>query len=455
MVNFQLIIDKIWSLPKLTNCDVDIAIENQPFFYVPSIISLSLECVTILQSALRLNQINRLFERTPNLKRLSASINSFCGDNYMRILHHITSPLSMLIRLNICFPNCFDISTVIVFLQNIPNLRHLNIDIHFALIEGHQWEQIIRNYLPKLKTFQLKMKKIFFSDQNIQEQADELINSFRNSFWIDEHQWFVRCFTWDRAIHLCTLSKQYDPYESVHPDSWRSTYPHDNQQEFYNHMTSIDDKTFFDQSISSNISLPNIKYLRIKLPINDQFWSIVPNLNQLRILVISYHFNTFQSQLQAILDRVPCFYRICINQCTSLCLQTSLFKYTKTSVRELNLRYCHHYFNEKECIIASTRSSLGVQCEVLSIQVINPESIIYLVKNMIKLRMLRISRSPKKNYKELQLTRKQYDTFREGEKLNTRDGRNTSHSHSHTVTYSHFFSFCHIHARYLYERKFF
>jgi hypothetical protein len=42
---------------------------------------------------------------------------------------------------------------------------------------------------------------------------------------------------------------------------------------------------------------------------------------------------------------------------------------------------------EEECILLA-RSPLGVQCEALSIQVNNRESIIYLVKNMIKLRIL-------------------------------------------------------------------
>jgi hypothetical protein len=66
-----------------------------------------------------------------------------------------------------------------IFLQNIPNLCYLDINIFSALIDGHQWEQIIRNYLPKLKTFRLKMKKKLFGEQNLEEGIDELMNSFR------------------------------------------------------------------------------------------------------------------------------------------------------------------------------------------------------------------------------------------------------------------------------------
>jgi hypothetical protein len=106
-----------------------------------------------------------------------------------------------------------DIWNVIIFFKNIPNLRHLYINIWSELIDGHQWEEIIDNYLPKLKTFALKMRNKLSFDENIQERADRLINSFRSSFWIDKHQWFVRCLTQNRTIYLHTLSSASNYYE--------------------------------------------------------------------------------------------------------------------------------------------------------------------------------------------------------------------------------------------------
>ncbi|CAF5117888.1 unnamed protein product, partial [Rotaria sp. Silwood1] len=64
---------------------------------------------------------------------------------------------------------------------NIPNLRRLNIHLNSNLIDGHQWERIIRDYLLKLKIFQLEMKEIIVDD-DIEEQMDALVNSFRISF---------------------------------------------------------------------------------------------------------------------------------------------------------------------------------------------------------------------------------------------------------------------------------
>jgi hypothetical protein len=230
-----------------------------------------------------MNQINQLFEYTPQLKYLSTFVIDLTKENYNG------SPLPTLIQLKIYSICSSNIWKVIIFLQNIPNLRHLDIKIWFELIDGHQWEQIIENYLPQLKTFALTMRNKLSFDENIQKQADRLINSFRSSFWIDKHQWFVRCLTQNRTIYLHTLSKS-SYYEAMPLDSLRSTYPHDNQpHEFYDVKISIYNDTFFDHPTSSYVRLPNIEILHIKLPLNDQFWSICPNLNQLGSLTISCH----------------------------------------------------------------------------------------------------------------------------------------------------------------------
>ncbi|CAF5043198.1 unnamed protein product, partial [Rotaria sp. Silwood1] len=55
------------------------------------------------------------------------------------------------------------------------------IRLSYELIDGYQWEHIIRYYLSKLKVFDLKMVKEPPLDQNIQERVDELINLFRSS----------------------------------------------------------------------------------------------------------------------------------------------------------------------------------------------------------------------------------------------------------------------------------
>ena len=379
--NFQLIVDSIWSLSKLSCCYFDIRIEKKRIFYIPTVISSSLEVIDIMNSKLQLNQINRLFCSTPRLKNLRTSIECISGDDY------VVSPLPTLIKMNLLVFLESDASNINILLRNMPELRHLDIDILYELIDGHQWEEIIRNYLPKLKTFRLCMEKDLSFTGNIQERVEKLVDSFRSSFWIDEHQWFVRCFVWKKTIHLHTLFDTFKNSDVMFPDLWQSTYLHDIQQDFYNSMTYILDETLFDQAISSHVHLINIDYLHIEIPINDQFWSVIPNLNRLYSLTVSSHADTFQSQLQALLDRAPHLEILTISQDANLPLQTSLFKYINRSVRELNLQNYNHQFNTKECFELS-HSPLGAHCEVLYICVDSCESIISLVENMHTLRAL-------------------------------------------------------------------
>jgi hypothetical protein len=95
---------------------------------------------------------------------------------------YIPSSFSTLNRLKISFSDIFDYPKLVVFFQNTPNLRYLNIKLLSTMIDGHQWEHIIGNYLLKLKTFQLRMRKELFHVSNIEERVNELFDSFRTPF---------------------------------------------------------------------------------------------------------------------------------------------------------------------------------------------------------------------------------------------------------------------------------
>ncbi|CAF3981790.1 unnamed protein product [Rotaria sordida] len=385
-VNFQLLIDTIWNLPKLRYCHLDFPTQGQEKFFISTKMSSTLEYVNMLEYVLTWNEMNRLFQCTPRLKQLSilVYIHSSNDNDYV-----LFASLPILIDLHIDIWSTFDVSKMISFLKNIPNLRRLNVTLWYNIINGYQWEEIIRNYLPKLKIFRVEMRKKLFLDENMQERIDQLINSFRSSFWIEEHQWFVRCLTVKKTIYFYNLPSSFCICENKLPDLWRSTYPDDNQQEFYNNITTIHNEIFFNQLILPEFRLRNINDLHIRLPINDQFWSIVPSLERLSSLNISYHTDHFQSQLQALLDRAPHLRYLCIDQDQSLPLQISLFKYTNKSVRELNLQNYNYSFDEEECM-RLCHSPLGIQCQILFIHVKNRQSIIILVKNMINLQVLHI-----------------------------------------------------------------
>lgn len=381
--HFQSIVNNIWSLPKLIHFECDVICIVRPGFSAAVKISSSLQRLSLVQRRTTLNQINQLFEYTPHLKHLSIIVKHLIDSDYL------PSSFPTLINLNIHVSNVFDMSQIIYLLQNIPNLRRLNINLKSNLIDGYKWEQIIDNYLPNLKIFQFQMQHILDFNQNIQEKLTELIHPFRSSFWIDKHRWFVRCFTCQTTIYLYTLSNTLQYWLDKPPDSFISTHTDDNLQKFCHDIIRISYETEFDYPIPSYIRLTNIKHLRIELPINDQFWFIIPNLNQLHSLTILKNIDTFQSQFQALLDRAPNLYRLTIEEYESLPSQISLFKYMHASIRQLNLETYGHYFNEENCM-ELIRSSLCIQCEQLSINVTSPECILCLVKNMINLRFLNV-----------------------------------------------------------------
>jgi hypothetical protein len=116
-IDLQSMVNNIWSLPKLTHCYFGMTIKQRCCFCMPTVISSSLECITLFQHEFEMNQINQLLEYTPRLKHLSECYLTSINDNY------IASPLPTLIHLKIKFYRD-DVSKLIIFLQNIPNLCH-------------------------------------------------------------------------------------------------------------------------------------------------------------------------------------------------------------------------------------------------------------------------------------------------------------------------------------------
>ena len=382
-VNCQWIIDQIWSLPKLVSCHLYMSRRGENHFYVPTIQSRSLEHISLFLHDLQWNDLNQLIESTPNLKSISTSV-KYSSDH-----SHAESVLRILTKCTLYLVDVSIVPTMNIAFPSMSGLRSLDVYMWDGLISGCLWERIIRHSLPQLKIFHLTMEKIFFHEENLEEKVDELFNTFGTSFWIDEHQWFVRCFTMDTTIYLST--RFITPYcsDTLSLNLWRSTYPDDDQKQFYNNITRISNETFFDKStIFSNIRFSNIEYLCLKLPFNDQIYSIISDFKRLKTLSIVSYVDRYSSQLQTLLGRVPCLQKLSISQDTSLPLQSSLFKQKNTSIRELHFfSYNCYYFNENECLLLIC-SPLAIQCEVLSIQVQNRQSVISLVKNLLHLRSL-------------------------------------------------------------------
>jgi hypothetical protein len=66
----------------------------------------------------------------------------------------------------------------------MPNLSELIIETDGVSIDGNQWEQIIINNFHKLKVFRLLMFDVIDAEKNINEEIDQLLESFQTKFSI-------------------------------------------------------------------------------------------------------------------------------------------------------------------------------------------------------------------------------------------------------------------------------
>jgi len=215
-------IDCIWSLPKLTQChfyNTTVYRADCLDLPEPTIISSSITHLSVIGLDYPSLSLALLFERTPNLQYFSISY-SRGGSNKFP-----TSPVLLITSLDMSLPTmCSDL--LIEILPWMPNLYRLKVSCGVHL-DGSKWEEIISNYLPKLKIFHLREKSYWPNERFTEENIDKLLDTFRSAFWLDEHQWFVQC-NWSRAQGICrlyTLPYAFDDFDIISSLQQKSTCP--------------------------------------------------------------------------------------------------------------------------------------------------------------------------------------------------------------------------------------
>jgi len=299
-------LNNIWNLPKLICFHLKIRTINISLLSL-TITSLSLENLMILREFwFTQPELASLLVHTPRLKRL------YMNNRWIRDQHLLSTlpPINTLQRL---FLHTSGVNTML--LQKMPNLCHLTVDVkRDSFADGYKWEQIIINYLPKLKVFRFKMH--FKCLDNIEACVNELLNSFRSPFWIDKHQWFVRCH-WDpegdsKFIFLYTIPYgfHYFPFNN-NVINYKSTCPNDNEYNSYDRVHQLYFSAHESRDLSKfHVRFPNIRHLNIQLPLNDHFWSIVPMLDKVNTLNVTLRGNDSQSQLLTLVNSTSCLNRL-------------------------------------------------------------------------------------------------------------------------------------------------
>ncbi|CAF1459514.1 unnamed protein product [Adineta steineri] len=393
-------------LSELIYCYLDISWEFEVNFkkFSPdeSHISTSLKHLTLGSIECSLGLLNRLLQCMPNLQSLKMDYR----DNYEA--YELLIPNLSITRLEI---RLYDtVSNLNKMLKTMPNLHYLTCTLFDDYINGNQWEEMIRKSLPKLKTINIQMKYEPPSNENKEVQLNEIVESFRTEFWINEYQRFIRCnwYITDKEhepsyVDIFTLPYVFHYFDGS-PECvlTKSTYPYDNKHLICNQIDGFHyQSSYFTDSILSHVRINNIRSLTLTFPIIEQFFSVIPNLDQLNSLCVyvneKKNLDNIQSDLQFILDRTPFLYSLFIGPLSAFNSHIPFKEITCASVRQLDIRgdttYSSWYVSpsvcEKQCV-QLFHSPLAIQCETLNIKVTTRQIILDLVNNMPNLKALNV-----------------------------------------------------------------
>jgi hypothetical protein len=310
-----------------------------------------------------------------NLRRISLTLN--CSYNN----HKIDQIIPSIISLKLSFQGSKNI--LIYLLKNFPNLICLIIKTKGIYLNGNEWKYLINNYLFKLKIFRFQMNFCLLSSNNIERDIDELLYSFRSSFWIEEHQWFIRC-QWTQLFQRTNLILYSLPYlfdEFAYREKSISTCS--NEEDFcsYNRVKILS----YDDSINYQVYFSNIQHLTIKLPFQNHFWSIIPSLNKLNSLSVQLNDKSDYILLQSLLDKASNLYSLIVKSKSPL--ENFFFQLKNSSIRRLDFDEICQSFSSIDCQLL-VNSSIGYQCQVLFLIIENSNDIIYLIEKLINLRKL-------------------------------------------------------------------
>jgi hypothetical protein len=380
LINDGWIFDQIWSLSTLTHCHFERKkyLWN-PFFISPKTISSTIKYLFLEGFLYNSNELHQLLEHTINLEHLRIDVDH----NYD--YGQISSVISSIKKFQIFIHYSPYITNNL--LQYMTNLTHLTIELAHVVLDGFQWETIIENYLPNLKIFHFKMEYSLRENNEKEKEIELLLNSFRSQFWINKHQWYIQCHWYSSCkslkAYFYTLPYYFEDFIINDDIQFRSTCPNNQIQWIYDHVHNLS----FNNSICHTVRFPDLYNLKLHIPCNDYFWSVVPKFDRLTLLTVkSSNYAIGQSQLENLLKQTTSLYSLTLTE--GLFSNEVLFNLRSPSIRRLHL-YGFGCFNDEQCS-SLTRSSVGIQCEVLCITVKDRVDVLNLVSRMNKLRALNV-----------------------------------------------------------------
>ncbi|CAF1546998.1 unnamed protein product, partial [Adineta ricciae] len=300
------ILEFIWHLSNLKSVRLKDSLHFGKMFKYITNISSSIE--TLLFD----NVIQLDFDGFINLIHHSVKLQQICmtmesSHSYLRITERFSSIISLkLLHKGIRYG-------LINFLKAFPNLIDLSVETEGTFIDGYQWEDLIHHSLLNLERFQFQMNVLLLriDDADVEQRIDELLNTFRSLFWLEERQWFVRC-RWTQSsdqIQTTFYSLPYSFEKFVAYEKSKSTCL--NQDEFCSYdqvnMLTYNDSIngLFSLANNSQVCFSKIQQLAIEYPFKEHIWSFIPTLNMLKSLHVRFQDKIHSVLFQSLLDKSP------------------------------------------------------------------------------------------------------------------------------------------------------
>ena len=379
------IINSIWKIPNLTHCTINTLTFYTTWIYQLSAVSTSIEFLAIDKIEGCVNMLDHLMAHTPQLQQLNTNV-IYCSECNQPDL---TFP--SIIALKTSFTS--NIDTIVYLFNTLPNLSHLTLEICRIYLDGYDWEQILVNCLPKIKTFRLKMNLILGFDGHRDAEIDQILNSFRTPFWLEERQWYVRCDWYSSSSHKGSDTVLYTLPYTFHECSFlnirysKSTKPNDEEFPSLNSVRSINQKNIQIDSFNDlnrfNIRFPNTRHFEITLPLTNDLNALHSSFNQLTSLHVKLNNIFGYEHLQTLLNRAHRLYSLRFDSFGESLER--LFHLTSASIRQLDLMV--DPFNHEDCV-KLINSPLGRQCEVLLMIFKRRKDILYVIDGISSLRVL-------------------------------------------------------------------
>ncbi|CAF0730370.1 unnamed protein product [Adineta steineri] len=182
-------------------------------------------------------------------------------------------------------------------LASLLNVYLLSFQSNNLYIDGNNWEESVRTYLPKLKIFQMKTTFHAYNNKDKESQLNELIDPYRKKFRINEHEWFVQAVWFSsnnnfeyKSINIFTLPFSFSEFPAKDICvSTKSAYPYENFEQCFQLFPVLIDfnqlRKRFIQLIRSSL-ITQCQTLLIKVKNQKNILDLINSMPNLKSLTV-------------------------------------------------------------------------------------------------------------------------------------------------------------------------